>query len=151
MIVYFDTSALVKRYLREADSEKVVALLNESEHLFGSIVIAKVEMSAAFQKAVRMNIVSSAMAAEVWGDFLDHWQMFTRLRVTTGTIEKASDLAWKYGLRGYDSLHLATALMWQETLDTKVAFAVFDRELWQASQKAGLDAWPEGLISNAEK
>jgi uncharacterized protein len=147
MIVYFDTSALVKRYLRETDSEKVVALLNESDHIFGSIVIARVEMAAAFQKALRLKIVSSAMASEVWDDFLDHWQIFARLRVTIGTIERASDVAWKYGLRGYDSLHLAAALLWQETLDARVTFAAFDHDLLQASQKAGLEPWPAELAS----
>ncbi len=147
MIVYFDTSALIKRYLREPNSEEVIAFLNTPDHLFGSIVITQVEMSAAFQKAVRMNIVSLADATEVWSDFLDHWQAFTRLRVTAGTIERASDIAWKYGLRGYDSLHLAAAVIWQETLDTKIAFAAFDRDLLRASQKAGLDAWPQGLVS----
>lgn len=146
MIVYFDTSALVKRYLRETDSEKVIALINESENLFGSVVVAQVEMSAAFQKAVRMNIASSSMATEIWNDFLDHWQSFTRLRVTVGMIERASDIAWKYGLRGYDSLHLAAALTWQELLSVKVTFAVFDRNLWLASQNAGLDSWPAGMF-----
>ena len=146
MIVYFDTSALVKRYLRETDSEKVIALINESENLFGSVVVAQVEMSAAFQKAVRMNIASSSMATEIWNDFLDHWQSFTRLRVTVGMIERASDIAWKYGLRGYDSLHLAAALTWQELLSVMVTFAVFDRNLWLASQNAGLDSWPAGMF-----
>ena len=146
MIVYFDTSALIKRYLQEVDSNKVNNLLNEPEHLFGSIVITQVEMSAAFQKAARMKITSLAKVSEIWGDFLDHWKSFTRLRVTAGTIEKASDIAWNYGLRGYDSLHLAAALLWQETLDTKVTFAVFDQELWQASRKAGLESWPKGLV-----
>lgn len=143
MIIYFDTSALVKRYLRETDSDKVVALLNEPDHLFGSSVIAKVEMSATFQKAIRMNILSSAMAEEIWGDFLGHWQVFTRLRVTTGTIERASDMAWKFGLRGYDALHLAAALLWQESLDANVVFAAFDHDLLQTSQKAGLEPWPQ--------
>jgi predicted nucleic acid-binding protein len=83
----------------------------------------------------------------VWQDFLDHWQPFTRLRVTIGTIERASDIAWKYGLRGYDSLHLAAALMWQETLGAQITLATFDRELWLAGQKAGMLSWPEGLVS----
>lgn len=142
MIVYFDTSALVKRYLRETDSDKVVALLNEAGRFFGSSVISKVEMSAAFQKAVRMNIVSSEAAVEIWDDFLDHWQRFARLRVTDATIERASDIAWKYGVRGYDSLHLAAALLWQETLGMKVLFAAFDRDLWRISRMTGLEAWP---------
>lgn len=141
MIVYMDTSALVKRYLHEADSEKVIALLSDPDHLFGSSVVTKVEISAAFQKGVRMNVIPSTMVAEIWRDFLDHWQVFTRLRVTAGTIERASDIAWKYGLRGYDSLHLAAALLWQEALDAGVVFAAFDHDLLQASQKAGLEPW----------
>jgi len=147
MIIYFDTSAMIKRYLQGADSDRVAALFNEPDHLYGSIVITQVEISAAFQKAVRMNVVSSALAAEIREDFLDHWQSFTRLRVTAGTIERASDIAWKYGLRGYDSLHLAAALMWQEVLDARVTFAAFDRDLLLAGKKAGLDPWPEGLAS----
>lgn len=147
MIVYFDTSALVKRYLREDDSDKVIALLNETNHLFGSVVITQVEMAATFQRAVRMDATSPRLAAEVWKDFLDHWQSFTRLRVFAGTIERASENAWKYDLRGYDSLHLAAALLWQETLGVQITLATFDRELWLAGQKAGMLSWPEGLAS----
>jgi hypothetical protein len=29
----------------------------------------------------------------------------------------------------------------------QVTFAAFDRDLWLASQKAGLEAWPQGLVS----
>jgi predicted nucleic acid-binding protein len=147
MIFYFDTSALVKRYLREDDSDRVIALLNDADHIFGSIVITQVEMAATFQRAVRMEAASSRLVAEVWQDFLDHWQSFTRLRIFAGTIERASENAWKYDLRGYDSLHLAAALLWQETLGTQITLATFDRELWLAGQKAGLLSWPTGLVS----
>jgi len=142
MIVYFDTSALLKYYIREEGSDKVIALMDNVDNLNGSIVVTQVEMTAAIQKAVRMNASSSKTASNAWKIFLDDWQSFTRLRVTTGTIEKASDIAWKYGLRGYDSLHLAAGLLWQETLGVKISFATFDRDLWLASQRAGLEAWP---------
>jgi len=147
MIVYFDTSALVKRYLREAESDQVIALLNDADHIFGSVVITQVEMAATFQRAVRMEAASSKLAAEVWRDFLDHWQSFTRLRIFAGTIERASEIAWKYDLRGYDSLHLAAALLWAETLGVQITIATFDRELWLAGKKAGMLSWPLELIS----
>ena len=147
MIIYLDTSALVKRYLREDDSDKVIVLLNEAGHLFGSVVLTQVEMAATFQRAVRMDTASPKLAAEVWQDFLDHWQSFTRLRVFAGTIERASEIAWKYDLRGNDSLHLAAALLWQETLGTQITLATFDRDLWIAGQKAGMASWPAGLVS----
>lgn len=146
MIIYFDTSALVKRYLREDDSDRVIALFNEIDHIFGSIVITQVEMAATFQRAVRMNVASPELASEIWQDFLSHWQSFTRLRVFAGTVEKASENAWKFNLRGYDSLHLAAALLWQETLGTQITIATFDRDLLVAGQKAGMLSWPEGLV-----
>jgi predicted nucleic acid-binding protein len=147
MIIYFDTSALVKRYLREEDSDKVLELFNEPNYIFGSVVLTQVEMAATFQRAVRIDAASPKLAAEVWQDFLDHWQSFTRLRIFAGTIQRASESAWKYDLRGYASLHLAAALLWQETLGVQIALATFDRELWLAGQKAGMLSWPDGLIS----
>lgn len=147
MIIYFDTSALVKRYLREADSDQVMALFGEADHIFGSVVITQVEMAATFRRAVRMEAASSKLAAEVWQDFLDHWQSFTRLRIFAGTIERASENAWKYDLRGYDALHLAAALLWQETLGVQITLATFDRELWSAGQKTGILSWPASLVS----
>jgi predicted nucleic acid-binding protein len=77
---------------------------------------------------------------------MDDWPSFTRLAVSPMTIERASGIAWNYGLRGYDSLHLAAALLWQEALGTQITFATFDREFWLAAQKAGTLSWPEGLI-----
>ncbi|MCK6539131.1 MAG: type II toxin-antitoxin system VapC family toxin [Anaerolineales bacterium] len=144
MIFYFDTSALLKAYVQENSSKEVIALMDEGDNLFGSIVLTKVEMASAIQRAIRATGSSSANAAIAWQDFLDDWQAFTRLRVTAGTIERASDIAWKHGLRGYDSLHLAAALLWQESLDTSVVFAAFDHDLLQASKKTGLEPWPPG-------
>jgi predicted nucleic acid-binding protein len=129
------------------DSDKVMTLFNEDNHIFGSVVITQVEMAATFQRAVRMEAASSKLATEVWMDFLEHWQSFTRLRIFAGTIERASENAWKYNLRGYDSLHLAAASLWQETLGTQITVATFDRELWLAGQKAGMLSWPVDLIS----
>jgi predicted nucleic acid-binding protein len=141
MIVYLDTSALLKAYVQERGSEEVIALMDEGDNLFGSIVLTKVEMASAIQRALRVTGSPAADATKAWQDFLDDWEAFTRLRVTGGTIERASDIAWKYGLRGYDSLHLASALIWQETLDAKVIFAAFDRDLLQAGRKTGLEPW----------
>lgn len=150
MIVYFDTSALLKAYVQENGSNEVIAMMDASENLFGSIVITKVEMASAIQRALRAIGLSSASpnAMIAWQDFLEDWDAFNRIRVSVATVEKASDLAWKYGLRGYDSLHLAAALLWRETLDVRISFASFDRNLWLVSRQAGLDPWPEGLVQS---
>lgn len=146
MIVYWDTSALVKRYVREAGTDEVIALL-ESAGSVGSASLTKVEMAVAVEKTVRQGWVERKIALQAWQDFLDHWSSFTRLNIPPGTIDRASSLAWEYGLRGYDAMHLASALLWKETLETQITLATFDRDLWQAGKKAGMGVWPEALVS----
>ncbi len=146
MIIYFDTSALIKRYIREDRSEEVIALMNGTDVFCGSAAVTQVEMAAAMQKAVRISVTSSEIASIVWREFLDHWLSFTRLAVSSRTIERASDIAWRNKLRGYDSIQLASAMIWQETLQTPIVFATFDRDLWSAGKQAGLGVWPENLV-----
>ncbi|MCX6064746.1 MAG: type II toxin-antitoxin system VapC family toxin [Chloroflexi bacterium] len=146
MILYLDTSALIKRYVVEAGSNEVTAFIELAETV-GSVILTRIEMAAALAKAVRMNWVESGEADSAWHDFLAHWQSFTRLSVTPALAERAARLAWEYGLRGYDATHLAAALLWQETLEMPVTLATYDRELWLAGQKAGLTVWPAGLVS----
>jgi len=144
MILYLDTSALVKRYVVEPGSKEVIALMEQADSV-GSAMLAQVEMASALAKAVRMNWVEANNAEIAWQDFLSQWPSFARLSVTTGLVERASRLAWEYGLRGYDATHCAAALIWQEVLEMPVTLATFDRELWLVAKKAGMKVWPEGL------
>ena len=142
MIVYLDASALVKRYVAEAGSTAVGKLIDQAEAL-GTSVISRAEVSAAFAKAVRMKFVTRDAAALVMKQFSADWPHFIRLQLNETLVARAASLAWEQGLRGYDAVHLATALVWQETLREPVLVATFDRQLWQGAQAAGLIAWPK--------
>ncbi|MCX6064964.1 MAG: type II toxin-antitoxin system VapC family toxin [Chloroflexi bacterium] len=145
MILYLDTSALVKRYVMETGSKEVNILIEQAETV-GSAMLTRVGMASALAKAVRMNWVEAQDAENAWQDFLAHWQSFARLSVTPVLVERASRLAWEYGLRGYDATHFAAALLWQETLEMPITLATYDRELWLAANKAGMEVWPEELL-----
>jgi predicted nucleic acid-binding protein len=145
MILYLETSALIKRYVIETGSKEVNALI-ESADTVGSAMLTRVEMASALAKAVRMSWVETDIAQNAWQDFLSHWHSFARLSLTPALVEYASRLAWEHGLRGYDATHFAAALNWQETLDMSITLATFDRELWLAAKKTGLAVWPEGLF-----
>jgi predicted nucleic acid-binding protein len=146
MIVYWDTSALAKGYIEEAGSHEVHALLGDRTIISGSAIIIEVEMAAALQKAIHLYNASETLVAESWQDFLEDWGAFTHLQISESLVSRASRIAFDYKLRGYDSLHLAAALLWQESLGMPVTLATFDRELWQAAREAGMDIWPEGLV-----
>ena len=144
MILYLDTSALVKRYVSESGSKEVIALI-EQANAVGSTLLTRVEIASALTKAVRMSWVESDKAQIAWQDFLSDWESFARLPVTSGLVERASHLAREYGLRGYDATHFATALMWQELLENPITLATFDRELWLVAKKVGMEVWPEEI------
>lgn len=61
-------------------------------------------------------------------------------------MERACQISFTHKFRGYDSLHLAAACLWQEKLALPVTLATYDRELWQAGREAGVQVWPEKLV-----
>ena len=61
MIVYFDTSALLKRYVREADSDAVAALWKEATMMAASQILYS-EVAAAFARRRRELPASTAEA-----------------------------------------------------------------------------------------
>jgi hypothetical protein len=51
----------------------------------------------------------------------------------------SGDLAEKHALRGFDSIHLASALTLQRELSSPVMFSCFDDNLQKASEHEGMD------------
>ena len=143
-LINLDTSALVKQYVQEMGSKEVQKLIKSADHS-GTSLITRTEMAAALARAVRMKLLPSSEAGAAWNQFLVEWSSLSRLKVSGQIIERASELAWEYPLRGYDAVHLASAVLWQETLETQITLATFDRELWSAGNYVGLTVWPESL------
>ena len=145
-IIYLDTSALVKLYVLEAHSDEVRKLVSDSDGA-GTSILTYTEMAAAMSRATRMNLVADDAAKAAWDNFVSDWPEFTRLKLSPSLTERAASLAWDFGLRGYDAMHLAAALTWQDALDEPVYLATFDRLLWSVGEKAGIAVWPETMNS----
>jgi predicted nucleic acid-binding protein len=142
MIVYLDSSALVKRYIVEASSAEVERLVSAAEQV-GTAIISRAEVSAALAKAVRMNWMDQAEALKALAVFQSHWTSLFRLHIRETTVERADALAWAHSLRGYDAVHLACAMLWQDAVGGAMTMATFDQPLLEAAAKAGLAVWPE--------
>jgi predicted nucleic acid-binding protein len=142
LIIYLDTSALLKQYIQEAGSEDVEKLLASADST-GTNLLTYVELASAISRAVRMKLVSADEARMTWEDFLVDWELLVRLDVSGQTAKRAAALAWEHGLRGYDAMHLFSALAWQDMVDSPVTVATYDRDLWSAAKKAGMKVWPE--------
>jgi uncharacterized protein len=144
MILYLDSSALVKRYVREVGSLQVEELIARSD-VVGAGLVSRAEVAAALARAVRRGMLRRDQAEAALLAFRAQWPRLARVQITEPLLVRADALAWDYGLRGYDAIHLAAALFWQETLRVPVTLATFDRELWQAGLAAGLAVWPASL------
>ncbi len=142
MIVYLDASALVKRYVAEAGSGEVRALVREAEATVTAL-ISRAEVVAALARARRSGRLSTQEAAETVRMFEADWEDLVRVQMNEPLVAQAASLAWSHGLRGYDAVHLAAALFWQERAMRPVVLATYDRELWEAAQYSGIEAWPE--------
>jgi predicted nucleic acid-binding protein len=144
VILYLDASALVKRYVAEAGSANVAALIDAARAV-STAVISRAEVTAALAKAVRAGLAPRRSAAAALADFEADWPDLVRLDVSEAVVARAAQLAWHLGLRGYDAVHLASALRWQEALGKPVAVATYDPDLWRGARASGLEPWPANL------
>jgi predicted nucleic acid-binding protein len=100
-------------------------------------------VAAALAKAVRAGLVTQEVARSAQRMFARDWPDLVRVPVTEALVERAEGLAWEHGLRGYDSVQVASALAWHESIGEEIVLATFDQQLWAAAKRTGLAAWPE--------
>lgn len=141
MILYLDSSALVKRYVAEPGSDDVLSLMTEARAAATSL-IARSEISAALAKAVRLKVLSRNDATTALQVFRSQWPDIIRVQLTETLVAEADALAWTHALRGYDAVHLASAIFWQETIDEPVTVVTFDRQLWDGARRSNLPVFP---------
>ena len=138
MIVYLDTSSLVKLYVEEDESSKVDALVRSSEVTATSLV-AYAEARAAFARRFREKAFTQNEHERIKEFFEKDWSSYLILSVTGDMIKLAGELAEKHALRGFDSIHLASALTLRQELSSPIVFSCFDDNLQKASEREDLD------------
>jgi predicted nucleic acid-binding protein len=142
MIVYADTSALVKLFVEEENSVATREMLRQAQAM-GTGLPTRAELGAALARGARRGLLSEEEASEARRKLKAAWPTWIHIAVNEDLVSRAEALAWEYRLRGYDAVHLAVALAWQERIAHPIVLATFDRELWTAARQVGLRVWPE--------
>ena len=137
MILYLDTSSLVKLYIEEEGSPMVRRQVSEAEAVATSSV-AYVEARAAFAGKHRERELSKDEYRYVVDDFCGEWGTYLAIDVSEAVIALAGDLAERHDLRGFDAIHLASALVLRDRLQSPVAFSCADDRLQAAAKAEGL-------------
>jgi hypothetical protein len=112
VVVYFDSSAIVKRYLTETGTAWVSSITDLAT---GNRVylarIALVEVISAIARKVRGSGVSTTGATKAITDFRDDFaNEYSVIELTPMLIESAAGYAEAHALRAYDAVQLAAAL-----------------------------------------
>lgn len=141
MILYLDTSALVKLYVRETGSVQVKTWLKRASAAATSVV-AYPEARAAFARLHRAQATTSKRHRERVARLNADWESFVRIELSAPVLRLAGETAETYELRGFDSIHLASALWLRDRTDMPCAFAVFDQRLHDGAARAGLSVRP---------
>lgn len=141
---FFDSSALVKRYINENGSGRITALTHPST--MNTLHIARitiVEVVAAVARRRRGASIASPDATSLLADFdfdIDH--QYRIIEITPTLLQEARILADTQALRGYDAVQLAAALTINAELIAvelqELIFVSSDNELNAAAQSKGL-------------
>lgn len=143
-VYYLDSSALVKRYAAEPGSPWIQSIVATGPRgtIFTSIA-TQVEVVAAIVRRTRsQQIVPEQARAALSALKRDFATRYSVVLLGESVAERAVALCERHGLRGYDGIQLASALMVQDELSaaglSSLVFVSADHELNKAAQEESL-------------
>jgi predicted nucleic acid-binding protein len=140
---FLDSSAAIKLYVTERGSPRVLGLTvpPQANEIF-IVRITAVEIAAAFYRRVRGGTLSRPQAATASAALrADLATVYRVLEVDPSLVDEAIGVAARHGLRGYDCIQLAAALIAEQARQASGLRSLIvvsaDRELNAAAQAEG--------------
>jgi len=135
---YFDTSALVKRYIREPRSLQVRALLRRYD--FVSSAITPVEIASALHRRKHEGDLSeenfAALQRRIRQDRL-RWEL---VEVSSVVLDRAEELLQgATRLRALDAIQIASLVVFQSASQMRISFVTADARQRDAATRLSLD------------
>lgn len=141
MILYLDTSALVKRYFLEQQSDVLLSRWVQAEIVVTSSV-AYAETVASFFRKKKEAAIKEEVIQQVLEAFLLDWKSFLRVEVSDELNEIVLRIVQSYAPRGFDAIHLASAVITRGSLPEDFLFACFNDRLAQAAREEKFVTFP---------
>lgn len=131
MILYLDTSALVKLYVEEMHSDTVRELVAQAE-VVATCRVAYAEAISAFTRRRNRSELSDTDYRSLLGALHNDWESYA---VADFDERAAGDLAARHGLRGFDAVHLSSAKLIAASSNRPILlFSSFDQKLNEAAR-----------------
>ena len=138
-MIYFDSSALVKRYLREEGSDAVKSLITGSK-VIATSKLAYPEILSAFMRKYRNGEIPGKTHGIVLEKFESDWNKLFVVEFHDELLPIIRRLMGKYPLRGADAVHLASALWLEQATKESATFVASDGDLVSAARAESLKA-----------
>ena len=139
-IHYLDASAWVKRYLGEEGSQRISAWMNR-DPLVASAALGVTEVLTTVVRKAKAGELSGTERDRILDDVWAEFGAFAQVYHTAPVMQRARDVVLRYGLRGADTVHLASALWLKAHPPPEIdslTMITADRELGEAAGQAGL-------------
>ena len=130
MTLYVDTSALVRRYLRDRHHAVVVGAMAADDAWCASALV-RTEAQLALHRAA----VSSRQQGELWRELRDEWDAFWVVPMDDRCTARAVEIGATYGVRIVDAVHLAAA----DRLPGPVRYLTVERQQIPAADALGFE------------
>jgi predicted nucleic acid-binding protein len=136
LILFVDTSALVKLYIAEPGSERMREAVAQG-HPVAVSRLAFAEIHASFARRRREGLLPAPELDQLRLRFGDDWKEILQVPIGAEFLSLVPGLCDRNPLRGADALQLASALLLrQEGLE--ITFACSDHNLLNAAMSEGL-------------
>jgi predicted nucleic acid-binding protein len=136
LILYLDTSSLVKLYVEEPGSADVERKVGQADFVTTSVV-AYAEARAALARRRRERSLTPRQHRDAKAALDDDWQRVLSLELTDRLCRAAGEIAERHRLRGFDAVHLGSYLQIADEFPTEsVSFDSADAALNRAARAA---------------
>lgn len=140
MIRYFDTSALVKRYVREPETPAIGRLLRGSTTVTSRLTEA--EIASALARRRREDQLTQRAHDGALAMLREDMARFHVIELTPAVVAGVHRLFALHPLRAGDALQLVAAMKLRDTIGSEIEFVCFDARLNEAARAEGLRVLP---------
>jgi predicted nucleic acid-binding protein len=141
-LLYLDTSVLVKLYVRETGTERMLALAHpDAGHRLAILSLSRVEFRAAVRHRAKLGDLEPLAVDGLLRDFGQHAaNLFQVQPLNDAVLDEAAGAVDRHALRAYDAVHLGGCLALRSSLGlaVEIEFVCADAQLLAAARADGL-------------
>ena len=139
MILFFDTSALVKFFHREEGTDVVVSIISDPDNEVWISELARLEFICALHRRLRMNEINENDLNKALDGFYREYSRLNTKKIGRAVLNEAEALVKRLGrtsgLRSLDAIHLATFSLFNQL--EEMPFIAADEILLNAARSIG--------------